>query len=142
AAVDECLSQVPGGLADRLRALLTGPDVAAAPGAGDELARTELAQPALFVVEYAAARLLGSWGLAPDAMLGHSVGELVAACLAGVFAVPDAVRVVVARGRLMQRMAPGAMLAVALPEAEVRARLAGGPAGGLAIAAVNADDMT
>jgi amino acid adenylation domain-containing protein len=135
---DECLAALPPETAARLRKLLLGEigDV----DDGSELTRTELAQPALFTIGYALARLLGSWGLAPHAMLGHSVGELVAACLAGVFTLPDAVRVVAARGRLMQRMAPGAMLAVSLPEAEIRKRLEADSA--LALAAVNADDLT
>ncbi len=83
------------------------------------LARTEITQPALFVTEYALAQLWLSWGLAPAAMLGHSVGEYVAACLAGVFSLPDALLVLSARARLMQSLPPGAMLAVRLPEADV-----------------------
>ncbi|MFI0479458.1 SDR family NAD(P)-dependent oxidoreductase [Actinomadura sp. 9N215] len=98
------------------------------------LDQTELAQPALFTVQYALAELLRSWGVRPAAMLGHSVGELTAACLAGVFSLPDALALVAARGRLMQRMPAGAMLAVALPEDEAAALLP--PE--LSVAAVNA----
>ncbi|WP_242887552.1 type I polyketide synthase [Actinomadura litoris] len=97
------------------------------------LDRTELAQPALFTVQYALAELLRTWGIRPAAMLGHSVGELTAACLAGVFALPDALALVAARGRLMGRMPAGAMLAVPLTEDEVAATL---PAA-LSVAAVN-----
>ncbi len=90
---------------------------------GDEasgrLQSTQLAQPALFVLSWAAARLWMSWGVRPEAMLGHSIGEYVAACLAGVFSLEDALAVVAVRGRLMAQMPPGAMLGVPLPEAEV-----------------------
>jgi amino acid adenylation domain-containing protein len=84
-----------------------------------DLQATELAQPALFVVSWAMARLWMSWGVRPEACLGHSIGEYVAACLAGVFSLEDALALVAVRGRLMGRMPPGAMLAVPLPEAEV-----------------------
>ncbi|SFO40865.1 type I polyketide synthase [Nitrosospira briensis] len=83
------------------------------------LEQTELTQPALFVVEYALARLWMSWGIQPAAMIGHSIGEYVAACLAGVFSLEDALRLVALRGRLLQGMDTGAMLAVMLPEAEI-----------------------
>ncbi|HZF08187.1 MAG TPA: amino acid adenylation domain-containing protein [Thermoanaerobaculia bacterium] len=104
--------------------------------AAERLQQTALAQPALFVVEYALARLWTSWGVRPEAMLGHSIGEYVAACLAGVFSLPDALGLVAERGRLMQEMPGGSMLAVPLPEAEVRLLL-----GGLSLAAVNGPAM-
>ena len=62
------------------------------------LAQTEVTQPALFVVEYALARLWMSWGVMPAAMIGHSIGEYVAACLADVFSLDDALRLVTMRG--------------------------------------------
>ncbi|HSL82229.1 MAG TPA: type I polyketide synthase, partial [Thermoanaerobaculia bacterium] len=104
-----------------LRSVLFPERAGGEPAPEDEarLQETSLAQPALFAVEHALARLWQSWGVEPEAMLGHSVGELVAACLAGVIAFPDALAAVAARGRLMGAMPPGAMLAVALPEAEV-----------------------
>lgn len=80
-----------------------------------QLNQTELAQPALFIIEYALATMWMKWGIQPQAMLGHSVGEYVAACLAGVFSLQDAVSLVAARGRLMQQLPTGAMLSVSLP---------------------------
>ena len=87
--------------------------------ASERLQGTHLAQSALFVISWATARLWMSWGVRPEAMLGHSIGEYVAACIAGVFSLEDALAVVAVRGRLMSQMPPGAMLGVPLPEAEV-----------------------
>jgi acyl transferase domain-containing protein/acyl carrier protein len=101
--------------------------------AGKQLEQTRLAQPALFVIELALARLWMSWGIQPQAMIGHSIGEYVAAHLAGVISLEDALFLVAARGRLMQQMPGGAMLAVPLSEQEVLPRLNGGPS----LAAVN-----
>jgi phthiocerol/phenolphthiocerol synthesis type-I polyketide synthase E len=81
--------------------------------------RTVHDQPATFVLEYALAQHLLDWGVRPDAMIGHSVGEYVAACLAGVFALEDALRIVVERAKLIGSLPPGGMLAVPLSEAEV-----------------------
>jgi natural product biosynthesis luciferase-like monooxygenase protein/amino acid adenylation domain-containing protein len=96
----------------------------------------ELAHPALFAMEYALGRLWLSWGVRPDALLGHSFGEYAAACLAGVFELSDAAELTVARGRLVARMPHGAMLAVALDPRQLDRYL--GP--DLALAAVNGDE--
>lgn len=108
------------------------------PPAGDDarLQQTQFTQPALFTIEYAMAQWWMSHGLRPAAMLGHSVGEYVAACLAGVFSLQDAVDIVAARGRLMQSTQPGAMLAVNLGEADIESHLSAG----CDLAAVNAAD--
>jgi acyl transferase domain-containing protein len=97
------------------------------------LAQTQYAQPALFVVEYALARLWMSWGVRPEALIGHSIGEYVAACLAGVLSLADALMLVALRGRLIQQLPGGAMLSVPLPEAELLPLLGAQ----LALAAVN-----
>jgi len=120
---------------------LSGPEASAPAAAVQEAAtpdvdQTSVAQPALFIVEYALARWMMRAGLKPEAMIGHSLGEYVAACLAGVISLDDALRLVAARGRLMQALDRGAMLAVRLPEDEARARLTEG----LSLAAVNAPD--
>ncbi|GGT00805.1 non-ribosomal peptide synthetase/type I polyketide synthase [Nonomuraea spiralis] len=88
-------------------------------GEAADLDQTWLTQPALFVTEYALARTLIGRGLRPSMMAGHSIGEYVAACLSGVLTLEDALRLVAARGRLVQGLPPGSMLAVPLPEAEV-----------------------
>ncbi|HLJ26156.1 MAG TPA: non-ribosomal peptide synthase/polyketide synthase [Candidatus Angelobacter sp.] len=98
-----------------------------------ELRETRTTQPALFVIEYALARLWMSWGILPESMLGHSIGEYVAACLAGVFSLEDALGLVVIRGRLMQSCARGGMLAVAADPQEIQRYLDTG----LDLAAIN-----
>jgi len=87
------------------------------------ISQPEFALPALFFVEYALARLWMHWGVKPAGLIGHSYGEFVAAALAGVFDLDDAVCLAFDRGRLMQKLPRGAMLSVRLPEAEARALL-------------------
>ncbi|WP_315828587.1 MULTISPECIES: type I polyketide synthase [unclassified Bradyrhizobium] len=84
------------------------------PSSADDrrLDETEYAQPALFSVSYALAKLWQSWGVRPSALIGHSVGEIVAACISGVFSLEGALKVVTVRGQLMQATPPGAMVAI------------------------------
>ena len=98
-----------------------------------EIEQTALAQPILFAFEYALAALWMEWGVKPAAMIGHSIGEYVAACLAGVISLEDALKLVAVRGKLMQRQPQGKMLAVLLPEEDLRPLLPSG----ISLAAVN-----
>lgn len=85
-----------------------------------KLQQTAIAQPAIFALEYSLAQLWIAWGIKPKAMTGHSLGEYVAACISGVLSLEDALRLVVMRGRLMQSLPAGKMLAIPLSEAMVR----------------------
>jgi len=100
-----------------------------------QLEQTAITQPVLFVIEYALAKLWMAWGIKPEALIGHSLGEYVAACLAGVFSLEDALTLVTQRGQLIQQLPPGAMLAVSLSEAEAARQFQT-----VSIAAINAPD--
>ncbi|GAB1537494.1 hypothetical protein NUACC21_01380 [Scytonema sp. NUACC21] len=104
-----------------------------------QLQQTVFAQPALFVVEYALAQLWMEWGVHPQATIGHSIGEYVAATIAGVFSLEDALAVVATRGKLMQQLPTGSMLAIGLPYKDVQLLLDAEPLDGksLDIAAIN-----
>jgi acyl transferase domain-containing protein len=129
--VDTLLESLDASLGRDLRAILTGSsDVNA-----DD---TMYAQPALFIAEYALARLWMEWGIVPDAVIGHSVGEFTAACIAGVFSPVDALKLVAARGKLMQELPRGKMLAVPLREEQVRAVMGQD----LSVAAINGAELS
>jgi len=98
------------------------------PGLGDhrgsplqsnQIDQTEIAQPVLFIIEFSLAKLLMKWGITPDIMIGHSIGEFVAACISGVLSLEDALRLVTLRGKLIQRLPAGFMLSIPLSEKEV-----------------------
>ena len=107
--------------------------------AQQKLNQTFVTQPALFVTEHALARQWMEWGVNPQAMIGHSIGEYVAACLAGVFSLADALRMVAARGRLIQSLPSGSMLVISLPEQKLRSLLELRPQ--LSLAAINAPGL-
>ncbi len=114
----------------------------AAPATGtDPLRHAEIAHPFLFTVEYALAKLLAHWGVAPDVLVGYSLGEYVAACLAGVFTLSDALYVVVERARLIGAAPAGQMVAVAADENRIRIAI-GDNGIEVDIAALNGPAMT
>ncbi|MFI6394893.1 type I polyketide synthase [Nonomuraea sp. NPDC050540] len=131
AALAACLDCFAPELAERVERALLDP---AFPAAG--LRETELAQPSLFALEHAAATALMALGVRPASLLGHSLGEITAACLAGVFTLPDAARFVAVRGSAMQGCPPGAMIALGRPEAEAT-KLAAEAGVDLELSAVN-----
>jgi amino acid adenylation domain-containing protein len=135
-AVDRCAEILRPELGRDLREVLYPPP-ADAQAAEASLRQTVFTQPALFTIEYALASLWQSWGVQPVAFVGHSVGEFVAACLAGVFSLEEAVKLVGQRGRLMQALPSGSMLSVRAPAAAIEARLAGS----LALAASNGPSL-
>ncbi|MEH2228581.1 MAG: SDR family oxidoreductase [Nostoc sp.] len=116
-AVDRCCELLKPHLGLDLRHILFPNEAAQVT---EQLQQTSVAQPALFVIEYALAQLWMAWGVHPEAMIGHSIGEYVAATLAGVFSLEDALMLVAIRGRLMQQLPSGEMLSVQLPESEIQ----------------------
>ena len=153
--VDNCCEQLKSSQGLDLKALLFGAPRAANETIGldlrrmlrrgtksaaaeeTELNRTEAAQPAVFVIEYALAKWLMKLGVRPQAMIGHSLGEYVAACVAGVFSLADGLRLVSERARLIEELPGGMMLAVAMGEEGVKPYLGSG----VSLAAVNGPQM-
>ena len=137
ATVDDCAALLRADLQLDIRDVLWPADAAAERAAVETLCRSQITQAALFVVEYALARLLMSWGIEPSAMVGHSIGEYVAAAVAGALKIEDALRLVALRGRLMDQAVPGCMVAVPLAADRVQTMLSGE----LWLSAINAPDM-
>lgn len=132
-ALDECCAAIGLQAGVDLKPLLVG----SSDLERDCLDRTDLAQPAIFATSYAMAKLWQSWDVQPDVMLGHSLGEYVSACLAGVFSLSAAVELVVRRGRLMQGLPAGAMAALRMSEGDAAAMLLANPGWQCDLAAVN-----
>ena len=136
-SIDRCAEYLQPGLKLDLRTLLF-PNGGDAERASAQLGQTQFTQPAVFMVEYALAQLWMSWGIMPAAMVGHSLGDYVAATLSGVFSLEDALALVAERGRLMQELPTGSMLAVNLPEEALGQWLRDG----VSLAAVNAPGLS
>ena len=134
--VDYCADYLQPFLDADLRTILFPPGTASEEAA-QLLNQTRFTQSALFVVEYAMAKLWATWGVEPTAMIGHSVGELAAACIAGVFSIDAGLQIIAERGRLIQSMPTGSMIAVPMPERDVVPLLNGK----LSLASINADQQ-
>ncbi|MFZ4851157.1 MAG: type I polyketide synthase, partial [Caldilinea sp.] len=147
-AVDRCAALLAGQMETPLLDVLGYTRAVADDSTADLINRTENAQPALFVLEYALAQLWRAWGVEPEILLGHSVGEIAAACVAGVFSLEDGLKLVAARGRLMGALPTGGvMAALQADEARVRQAIAAYQAGHdgaaqVSIAAVNGPSNT
>jgi acyl transferase domain-containing protein/surfactin synthase thioesterase subunit/acyl carrier protein len=134
--IDRCDEILRGELERPLKAVLFGDDAVA-------IDQTVYTQPALFAVQAALVELWRTWGIVPDVVMGHSVGELAAAWCAGVYSLEDALRLVAARARLMQALPPhGTMAAIFADEATVAAALERFDRETLSIAAINAPQST
>ncbi|MBB5315458.1 hybrid non-ribosomal peptide synthetase/type I polyketide synthase [Tunturibacter empetritectus] len=135
--VEECCEILRPLLGLDLREILFPVDVAT-PEAAERIQQTQFAQTGIFVTEFAMAKLWQAWGIEPRASAGHSIGEYVAAVLAGVMSREDALRLVSIRGRMMQEMPRGAMVGVRLSESELQPYLAAD----ISIAALNAPKLS
>jgi acyl transferase domain-containing protein/thioesterase domain-containing protein len=136
-AVDECFRLLPVDAPPGLRRIMFDSDSSDA-SAVDLLQRPTYAIPALFILEYALAKLWESWGVRPAAMIGHSAGEYAAACLAGVVSLGDALAIVILRGQLFEQAPPGAMLSADMAQKDLLGVMAGLD---LDMAAINAPDL-
>jgi phthiocerol/phenolphthiocerol synthesis type-I polyketide synthase E len=135
--VDRCAAMIASESGLDVRQVLY-PAAGSEAAARAQLQQTAVTQPALFITEYALVQQWQHWGVKPQGMLGHSLGEFVAACVAGVLSEADALRLVAVRARLMQQMAGGAMLSVALSEAAVRELIRDR----VSVAAINGAELT
>lgn len=119
AAIDRCCNILDANLPHPLLTVMWNEN-------SELINETQYTQPALFTVEYALSQLWLSWGVKPEILMGHSIGEIVAACIAGIFDLEDALRLVAARGRLMQELkVPGSMSVVMAPADLVRDKIQG-----------------
>jgi len=134
-AIDECAVLLQKGLGEDIRTIIypASPD----PASAEKLNQTLYAQPAVFTMQYAMVKLWTSWGLQPDAVCGHSLGEFMAAHFAGVFSLEDVLTLVVARCKLMQALPEGSMLAIKITLEKLNSILPEN----LSVAAVNSKDV-
>jgi len=132
AAVDRCAEILQTEMGEDIRSIIFAPD-----DGHETLRDTYYTQPALFVTSYALASLYISWGIKPDVFVGHSIGEFVAAHLAGVLSLEDAMRLIAVRGRLCHDVLPGSMLSVRASAGQLTPLLSSG----LSIAAINAPKL-
>jgi len=134
-AVDECAVLLQKGLGEDIRTIIypASPD----PASAEKLNQTLYAQPAVFTMQYALVKLWTSWGLQPDAVCGHSLGEFMAAHFAGVFTLEDVLKLVFARCKLMQALPGGSMLAIKITPEKLNSILPEN----LSVAAVNSKDV-
>ena len=135
--VDECFELIEQEIKIDLKKILF-PTAKTSQQANVEITRTENAQPCLFVIEYALAKLLMSLGITPTGMIGHSLGEYVAAAIAGVLSIQDAIKLIIARSKLMASTKPGVMLAIPMSQEEIQPHLCGS----VGIAAQNAPNLS
>lgn len=131
-AVDRCAEILQTEMGEDIRRIIFAPD-----DGHETLRDTYYTQPAIFVTSYALASLYKSWGIKPDVFVGHSIGEFVAAHLAGIFSLEEALRLIAVRGRLCQSILPGGMLSVRASASHLAPLLSDG----LSIAAINAPKL-
>jgi iturin family lipopeptide synthetase A len=120
--VDECLHIARRYMQEDLYSILY-PDHGVEPRLIERINQTKYTQPLLFIIEYSMAYLLMRWGIIPHFMIGHSVGEYVAACISGVFTLEDGIQLVIRRAELMDEVEPGSMLSINTSESEIRPML-------------------
>lgn len=142
--VDACLEMIHGQVDFDLKEILYPTQETS--GMEKRINQTEVVQPLIFIFEYALAKLLMEWGIKPQGVIGHSIGEYVAACLSGVMSLKDALMLVIWRGRIMQKLPAGSMLSVPLSEEEIRPllhdRLSLAAMNGPALSVVAGEDET
>ncbi|MBN2309702.1 MAG: SDR family NAD(P)-dependent oxidoreductase, partial [Candidatus Hydrogenedentes bacterium] len=136
AALDRCNRLLSGHLPEPLLNVMYPED-----GSSELLNQTAYTQPALFALEYALAQLWRSWGVAPDYLLGHSVGEIAAACVAGAFSLEDGLRLIAERARLIQSLPPGGSMAAVFTDRDTLTPLVEPYADRLAVATVNGAEL-
>jgi amino acid adenylation domain-containing protein len=135
AAMDECAAILQGELGENILDVIYPKEVT--PAAIDKLRHTRYSQPSLFAIGYSLGKLWNRWGITPSAFVGHSIGEFVAAYFAGIFSLEDGLKIIAARGRMMDELPGGSMLSVRLHCEKVREYLSDK----IALAAINSPQL-